>query len=388
MKLANRMARLGTEGAFEVLQRARAIEALGHNVIHMEIGEPDFDTPINVVEAGVQALRGGYTHYAPSAGLPELREAIAAHIAASRKIKAGSENVVVVPGAKPIMYFVMTALLEEGDEVIYPDPGFPIYASMANFLGASARPMRLRGSNGWRFDPDEFRATVTPRTRLIILNSPHNPTGTVLTRDELEVIAEAAQQYDCMVLSDEIYERIIYDGTHLSIASLPGMAERTIVLDGFSKAYAMTGWRLGYGVMPVWLADAVTKLQTNSNSCVATFTQLAGLEAIKGRQDDVERMVASFRRRRDVIVSGLNSIPGLRCAMPAGAFYAFPNVEGTGKSSDEVARYLLQEAHVACLRGDGFGDMGAGYLRFAYAQSVEAIEEALDRIDRAVRKLR
>jgi len=388
MKLASRMARLGTEGAFEVLQAARAIEARGQRVIHMEIGEPDFDTPINVVEAGIAALRGGHTHYSPSAGIPELREAIAAHVARSRNITVGADNVVVVPGAKPIMYFVMTALLEEGDEVIYPDPGFPIYASMANFTGAVAKPMKLRGANGWRFDLDEFRASVTPRTKLIILNSPHNPTGTILTRDELDVIAAMAQKYDCMVLSDEIYERIIYSGEHISIASLPGMLERTIILDGYSKAYAMTGWRLGYGVMPVWLADAVTKLQTNSNSCVATFTQLAGLEALKGPQDDVTKMVEAFRRRRDVIVNGLNSIPGLRCAMPSGAFYAFPNVDGTGKSSTEVARYLLEEAHVASLRGDGFGEMGAGYLRFAYAQSVEAIEEALDRIDQAVRTLR
>jgi aspartate/methionine/tyrosine aminotransferase len=387
MKLAKRMSRLGTEGAFDVLVRARALEAQGHNVIHMEIGEPDFDTPQNVIGAGVSALQAGYTHYSPSAGIPELRAAIAAHISRTRNITVGPERIVVVPGAKPIMYFVMTALLEEGDEVIYPDPGFPIYASLIDFLGAVRKPMKLHDELGWRFDPDEFKSLITPKTKLIIFNSPHNPTGAILTRDELELIAAAAREHDILVLADEIYERILYDGVHLSIASLPDMLDRTVILDGFSKTYAMTGWRLGYGVMPVWLADAVAQLMTNSNSCVATFTQLAGVEALQGPQDDAAKMVAAFKQRRDVIVNGLNSIKGFHCALPQGAFYAFPNVTGTGKTSTELATYLLNEAHVACLRGDGFGEQGWGHVRFAYAQSVEAIEEALDRIERAVQKL-
>jgi aspartate/methionine/tyrosine aminotransferase len=387
MKLAERMSRLGTEGAFEVLTRARALETQGHHVIHMEIGEPDFDTPANVVQAGVRALHGGYTHYTPSAGIPELRQAIAQRVGHSRGLSIDPAQVVVVPGAKPVMYFVMTAMLEEGDEVIYPDPGFPIYASLIDFLGAVRKPMNLRGSNDWRFDANEFKTLLSPRTRMIILNTPHNPSGSVMTKAELEVIANAARERDLLVLSDEIYERILYQGQHVSIASLPGMQERTVILDGFSKAYAMTGWRLGFGVMPVWLVAAVERLMTNSNSCVATFTQLAGVEALRGPQDDVTKMVSAFKARRDVIVSGLNSIKGFRCALPQGAFYAFPDITGTGKTSTELAMYLLNNAHVACLRGDGFGANGVGHLRFAYAQSVETIEEALDRIDKAIRKL-
>ena len=387
MQLAKRMSRLGSEGAFDVLVRARALEAQGHHVIHMEIGEPDFDTPRNVVETGIEALRGGQTHYSPSAGIPELREAIAERVSRSRGITVDPKEVVVVPGAKPIMYFVMTAMLEEGDEVIYPDPGFPIYGSMIDFLGAVRRPMNLRSSNDWRFDAEEFKALLSPQTKLIILNTPHNPTGAVMTRADLQVIADAARERDILVLSDEIYERILYHGVHVSIAALPGMQERTVILDGFSKTYAMTGWRLGYGVMPLWLASAVEQLMTNSNSCVATFTQLAGVQALRGPQDDVENMVAQFRARRDVIVGGLNQIPGFRCSNPQGAFYAFPDITATGKSSTELASYLLNEAHVACLRGDGFGANGVGHLRFAYAQSTVAIEDALDRIDRAVRRL-
>ena len=387
MQLAKRMSRLGSEGAFDVLIRARALEAQGHHVIHMEIGEPDFDTPRNVVESGIQALRAGQTHYSPSAGIPELRDAIAERVSRSRGISVDPKQAVVVPGAKPIMYFVMTAMLEEGDEVIYPDPGFPIYASMIDFLGAVRRPMNLRSSNDWRFDAEEFMALLSPKTKLIILNTPHNPTGAVMTGADLQVIANAARERDILVLSDEIYERILYDGVHVSIASLRDMQERTVILDGFSKTYAMTGWRLGYGVMPVWLASAVEQLMSNSNSCVATFTQLAGVQALRGPQDDVENMVAQFRARRDVIVGGLNQIPGFRCSNPQGAFYAFPDITATGKSSTELASYLLNEAHVACLRGDGFGANGVGHLRFAYAQSTVAIEDALDRIDKAVRKL-
>lgn len=387
MKLADRMSRLGTEGAFDVLVRARDLELKGHKVIHMEIGEPDFDTPPNVVNAGVMALQSGMTHYSPSAGIPELREAIADHIARSRGIAVGPDNVVVVPGAKPVMYFVMTSMLEPGDEVIYPDPGFPIYASMIDFLGAVRRPLMLRGDKDWHFDPDEFKSLLSPRTKMIIINTPHNPTGAVMTREELDLIADAARERDLLVMSDEIYERILYEGTHISIAALPGMLERTCILDGFSKTYAMTGWRLGYGVMPEWLAQAVTQLQTNATSCVATFTQVAGVEALRGTQDDASRMVTAFKARRDVIVSGLNSIRGFRCTMPHGAFYAFPDIVETGKSSTELARYLLDEAHVGCLRGDGFGEQGVGHIRFAYAQSVEAIEDALDRIEKAVKRL-
>jgi len=387
MQLAKRMSQLGSEGAFEVLVRARALEAQGHHVIHMEIGEPDFDTPRNVVESGIQALRAGQTHYSPSAGIPELREAIAERVSRSRGIIVDPKQVVVVPGAKPVMYFVMTAMLEEGDEVIYPDPGFPIYASMIDFLGAVRRPMNLRSSNDWRFDAEEFKSLLSPKTKLIILNTPHNPTGAVMTRADLQVIADAARERDILVLSDEIYERILYIGVHVSIAALPGMQERTVILDGFSKTYAMTGWRLGYGVMPVWLASAVEQLMSNSNSCVATFTQLAGVQALRGPQDDVENMVAQFRARRDVIVGGLNQIPGFRCSNPQGTFYAFPDIKATGRSSTELASYLLNDAHVACLRGDGFGANGVGHLRFAYAQSTVTIEDALDRIDKAVRRL-
>ena len=388
MKLADRMSRLGTEGAFDVLVRARDLELKGHKVIHMEIGEPDFDTPPNIVNAGVRALQSGMTHYSPSAGIPELRAAIADHVSRSRGIAVAPENVVVVPGAKPIMYFLMTALLEPGDEVIFPDPGFPIYASMVDFLGAVRKPLILRGENDWHFDADQFKALLSPHTKLIILNTPHNPTGAVMTREELELIADAAREHDIFVLSDEIYERILYEGTHLSIASLPGMLERTCILDGFSKTYAMTGWRIGYGVMPEWLAKGVAQLQTNATSCVATFTQIAGVEALRGTQEDASKMVAAFKQRRDVIVSGLNTIKGFHCTMPNGAFYAFPDIRETGKSSSDLARYLLDEAHVGCLRGDGFGDQGVGHIRFAYAQSVEAIEDALDRIEKAVKRLR
>jgi aspartate aminotransferase len=387
MQLAKRMSRLGSEGAFDVLARAHALEAQGHSVIHMEIGEPDFDTPRNVIESGIEALRDGRTHYSPSAGIPELRDAIAERVSRSRKIPIDSNQVVVLPGAKPVMYFVMTAMLEEGDEVIYPDPGFPIYASMINFLGAVRRPMNMRSAKDWRFDAGEFKAMLSPKTRLIILNSPHNPTGAVMTGADLQIIADAARERDILVLSDEIYERILYDGVHVSIAALPGMQERTVILDGFSKTYAMTGWRLGYGVMPRWLAVAVEQLMVNSNSCVATFTQVAGVQALRGPQDAVEQMVAQFRARRDVIVNGLNHIPGFRCTLPRGAFYAFPDISGTGKSSSQLATYLLDEAHVACLRGDGFGANGVDHLRFAYAQSTEAIEDALDRIDRAIRRI-
>ncbi|MFQ6014417.1 MAG: pyridoxal phosphate-dependent aminotransferase [Anaerolineae bacterium] len=371
-----------------MLARARALESQGREVIHLEIGEPDFDTPAHIVQAGVDALRAGYTHYSPAAGLPELREAVAEHISLSRGIPLSPEQVIVVPGAKPIMFFSILALVEPTDEVIYPNPGFPIYQSMINFVGATPVPLQLREEREFRIDHTELQQLVTDRTKLIIINSPQNPTGGILTREDLEAIAAVARERDLFVLSDEIYNRIIYEGEHLSIATLPDMAERTIILDGFSKTYAMTGWRLGYGVMPnVTLAEAVTRLMVNSNSCTAAFTQMAGVAALKGPDEDVQRMVAAFRRRRDVIVAGLNAIPGLRCQEPKGAFYVFPNVQGTGMDSAAFADYLLDDYGVATLKGESFGEFGRGFIRISYANSVSNIERALDRIDAAVRAL-
>jgi aspartate aminotransferase len=384
MKLATRMNRLGTETAFEVLVRARALEAQGREIIHLEIGEPDFDTPANIVEAGIKALREGQTRYTPSAGIPQLREAIAEEISMTRGIKVNANQVVVTPGAKPIMFFTILALCEEGDEVIYPNPGFPIYESMINFVGATPVPIPLLMEKDFRFDIEQFRSLVSPKTKMIILNSPHNPTGGVLTREDLEAIAEAAIENDTMVLSDEIYNRILYEGEFASIASIPGMQERTIILDGFSKTYAMTGWRLGYGVMPEWLATQVAALMVNSNSCTAAFTQWAGVEALKGPQEEPKRMVEAFRQRRDIIVDGLNQIPGFRCLKPKGTFYVFPNIEGTGKGSRELADFLLNEAGVACLSGTAFGKYGEGFVRFSCANSVENIKKALSRISEAI----
>ncbi|MFQ5343393.1 MAG: pyridoxal phosphate-dependent aminotransferase [Anaerolineae bacterium] len=384
MKFAQRMSRLGTETAFEVLARAKALEAQGRDVIHLEIGEPDFDTPAHIVEAAVRALHEGHTHYTPAAGVPALRQTIARHISESRGIDARPEHVVVTPGAKPIMFFTLLALAQAGDEVIYPNPGFPIYESMINFVGATPVPLPLREERDFRFDADEFRSLVSDRTRLIILNSPQNPTGGVLTREDLQAVADVARERGIMVLSDEVYEQILYAGEHVSIASLPDMQELTILLDGYSKTYAMTGWRLGYGVMPTALAEQVTKLMVNSNSCTAAFTQQAGIAALTGPTDEVRAMVRAFRERRDVIVNGLNQIPGIRCVMPAGAFYAFPNVTGTGVGSRELADRLLNEAGVATLAGESFGAYGAGYLRLSYANSVENIRAALERIGEVV----
>ncbi len=387
MRLAQRMSRLGTETAFEVLARAKALEAQGREIIHLEIGEPDFDTPAHIKAAAVRALEEGYTHYTPAAGIPALREAIAEYVRRTRGIPVGPEHVVVVPGGKPIIFFAILALVEEGDEVIYPNPGFPIYESMIRFVGGRPVPLRLRMENEFRVDVEELARLITPRTRMLILNSPANPTGGVLTREDLTAIAELCLRHDLMVLSDEIYSRILYEGEHVSIASLPGMFERTIILDGFSKTYAMTGWRLGYGVMPEPLAEAVTRLMINSNSCTAAFTQMAGITALTGPQDEVERMVAAFRERREVIVEGLNRLPGFRCLKPKGAFYAFPNIEGTGMSSRELANYLLEEAGVAVLSGTAFGEYGEGFLRLSFANSIENIQKALERIEKALRRL-
>jgi aspartate/methionine/tyrosine aminotransferase len=382
LQLARRMSRLGTETAFEVLNKARALERQGNNIIHLEIGEPDFDTPRNVVEAGVDALRKGWTHYGPAAGLPELRQSIAEYVSQTRGVKVTSEEVVVVPGGKPIIFFSILALIDEGDEVIYPNPGFPIYESMVNYVGGRAVPIRLREERDFSLDLDELAGLVNDRTRLIILNSPQNPTGGVLDRKEIEQIARAIGDRNILVLSDEIYSRLVFDGgEHFSILSVPGMQERTILLDGFSKTYAMTGWRMGYGVMRPDLAAQITRLMTNSNSCTASFTQVAGVEAIRGDQTSVDGMREEFQRRRDVFVAGLNRIKGFSCRMPRGAFYVFPNITATGWRSKLLADALLEQAGVAALSGTAFGAFGEGYLRFSVANSQENLRQALGRIE-------
>jgi aspartate/methionine/tyrosine aminotransferase len=380
MHVAPRMSRLGTESAFEVLARARALERQGKRIIHLEIGEPDFDTPEHIKTAAKQALDAGATHYGPSAGLPELREAIAKHIGETRGVPVSPEEVVVTPGAKPIMFFTIMTLIGEGDEAIYPNPGFPIYESVIRFVGGVPVPIPLREETGFGFDMAELERRVSPRTKLIIINSPENPTGGVLERAQIERIAAIAVERRIPVLADEIYRQFLYEGEFQSIMTLPGMREQTILLDGFSKSYAMTGWRLGYGVMPVSLAEHVTRLMVNSNSCTASFVQLAGIAALQGDQTPVAEMVAEFKRRRDVIVDGLNALPGVRCARPRGAFYVFPNITGTGRSSAEVAERLLTEAGVAALSGTAFGEFGEGYLRFSYANSEANLREALERM--------
>jgi aspartate/methionine/tyrosine aminotransferase len=377
---ADRMAHIGQETAFEVLVRARALEATGRSVVHLEIGEPDFDTPGHIVQAGQQALEAGFTHYGPGAGLPELRQAVTRYLARWRGLDVDPANVVITPGGKPVMFFAIMALVNPGDEVLYPDPGFPIYESMVRFVGARAVPMPLREERQFRFDPDEFRALVNDRTRLIIINSPHNPTGGVLTRSDLEAIADVARERNIAVLSDEIYGRLLYRGEHVSIATLPDMLERTIILDGWSKTWAMTGWRLGFGVFPAELVPHVERLVSNSVSCTASFSQQAAIAALDGPQDAVDVMLDEFRRRRAAIVAGLNALPGVRCLEPDGAFYAFPNITATGIPSKELADRLLQDAGVACLSGTAFGQYGEGYLRFSYANSLDNIHLALERI--------
>ncbi len=387
MIIAERMAGLGTESAFEVLAKARALERQGREVIHLEIGEPDFDTPAHIKEAAKHALDAGATHYGPSAGIPELREAIAKDVSATRGILVSSEEVVVTPGAKPIMFFVIVALVNPGDEVIYPNPGFPIYESVINFVGGVPVPIPLLEESGFGFDLERFERSVSRNTRLIILNSPQNPTGGVLSRAEIERIAEVARRFRIPILSDEIYKSFLYEGEFTSIASLPGMKEQTIILDGFSKAYAMTGWRLGYGVMPAALAEHLTRLMVNSASCTATFVQWAGIAALQGDQGPVRRMVAEFKRRRDLIVSGLNALPGVSCAMPRGAFYAFPNVTALRRPSADIADLLLNEAGVAVLSGSSFGRYGEGYLRLSYANSEENLRKALERMGPVLSRL-
>ena len=387
MNLAERMARIGTETAFEAAARARALEATGRSVIHLEIGEPDFDTPANIREAAKRALDRGATHYTPTPGIPELRAAIAEDSNKRRGVTVKPENVVVVPGGKPIMFYAALALVNEGDEVIYPDPGFPIYESMANYVGGKAVGCPIRQENNFRLDPDELASLVTPRTKLLIINSPANPTGGVFTRDDIERIAKVAIDNDLVVLADEIYGRTLYEGEHVSIASLPGMAERTIILDGFSKTYAMTGWRLGYGIVPDFLVTAFSRLIVNSVSCTNAAAQWAGVEALTGPQDEALAMVEEFRARRDIIVDGLNSIPGIRCLKPSGAFYVFPDVSGTGLTGSELADKLLYEGGVSGLSGTAFGQVGKYHLRFSYANSRENIVEALKRIRTVVEPL-
>ena len=380
MSFAQRMSRLGTESAFEVLARAKALERQGREIVHLEIGEPDFDTPAHIREAAKRALDDGATHYGPAAGLPELREAIAKDVGATRQIPVAPEEIVVTPGAKPIMYFVITALVDPGDEVIYPNPGFPIYESVINFVGGVPVPIPLREETGFGFDLDEFERRVSPKTKLIIINSPQNPTGGVLEVDQLGRIAELARRYRIPVLADEIYKSFLYDGEFASITRFPGMKDLVIILDGFSKAYAMTGWRLGYGVMPRGLAEHVTRLMVNTNSCTASFTQWAGIAALQGDQMPVAQMVAEFKRRRDIVVTGLNELPGVSCRSPRGAFYVFPNVKKVGRPSAEVAEALLTEGGVAVLGGTAFGEHGEGYLRLSYANSEANIRKALERM--------
>ena len=381
------MGRLGTETAFEVMAKAKALAAQGKDMIYLQIGEPDFPTPKHIIEAGAAALRDGQTHYSPAAGIMPLREAIVQEVYSRRGVKPSPQEVVVTPGAKPIIYFLIMACCEAGDEVIYPNPGFPIYESVIKFCGATPVPLPLREEKDFRFDLDEFRSLVTDRTSLIIMNTPANPTGGILTREDIEVVAEVAKERNILVLSDEIYKNIIYEGKHESLYGLPGMKEQTVLLDGFSKTYAMTGWRLGWGVMPEELAKRVEKLMINCNSCTATFSQYAAIEALQGPHDEVDAMVEKFRKRRDFIVEGLNKVPGFSCRLPKGAFYAFPNVKGVGMDSQKLEEYLLHEAGVAILSGTAFGEYGAGYLRVSYANSIDNIGLGLERIKEALAKL-
>ena len=380
MQVASRIDRMIGEGAFEVLVRARALEAQGRDVVHMEIGEPDFPTPPNIVAAGRKALADGYTKYGPTQGDPELREAVADYISSTRGIPVDESRIVVTPGAKPILFYSMLALLEPGDEVLYPNPGFPMYESVIGACGAKPIAVPLLEDRGFSIDLDRFEESLTDRTRLIILNTPQNPTGGTIPPEDLRAIAELVVDKDLVVLSDEIYNLIAFDEKPTSIASMDGMADKTIFLDGFSKAYSMTGWRIGYGVFPNWMVNAICMLQVNCSSHTASFTQRAAIEALRWPQDSVNTMVDEFRRRRDVIVSRLNSIPGVRCAKPGGAFYAFPNISETGIKSDELAERILQEAGVACLTGTSFGTYGEGYLRFSYATALDRVEVALGRV--------
>lgn len=387
MEYANRMKRLGTETAFEVLARAKQLEAQGKEVVHLEIGEPDFDTPKYICDAAIKAINDGFTHYNPAPGYPEVRATIAAEVAKTRGIPVEPEQVVVVPGGKPVMFYMIFALINEGDEVIYPNPGFPIYESLINYVNAKPVPIPLREENDFRLDVDELERLVTPKTKLLIINSPQNPTGGVLTHEDLERISKIANDNDLWVLSDEIYSRILYGTKFESVTQFKGMTDRTVILDGFSKTYAMTGWRIGYGIMNKTMASHVSRLATNCNSCTSSFTQMAAKAALEGPQEDAEKMVTEFKKRRDVIVDGLNGIDGISCKRPLGAFYVFPNVKQTGRTSKELEQLLLNEYGVAALAGTSFGKYGEGYLRFSYANSVENIKKALTNLERAMKDL-
>ncbi len=387
MKISKLVQRAGTETAFETLAKAKALERQGRSIIHLEIGEPDFNTPENIKQAGIKAIQENYTHYSPSQGILELREAVAENISKTRNIDVSPDEVVITPGGKDIIFFTALSLLDDGDEAIYPNPSYPIYESAIKIAGATPVPLQLLEENDFAFDRKEFEKLVTEKTRLIIINSPGNPTGSILSQEDLEFIADIAKKNDIMVLSDEIYSQIIYGEKFRSIASIKGMKERTIILDGFSKTYAMTGWRLGYGVANKELIKAITKIITNSDSCVATFTQIAGIEALKGPQDEVEKMRKMYEERRNIVINGLNEIPGVSCKMPKGAFYAFANIKSFGKTSKELADYLLNNAGVATLPGTAFGKYGEGYIRLSYATSKENIREGLNRIKEALSKL-
>lgn len=384
---AKRMSRLGTESAFEVLAKAKSLEAQGKDIIHLEIGQPDFSTPMNVCEAAFKAMKEGHTGYCPSAGLPEFREVAAQHISETRGVEIHPDEVTVTPGAKPIIFFTILALIDDGDEVIYPEPGFPVYESVIDFIGGKPVPLPLREEVDFRFKIDDLVESITENTKLLILNSPQNPTGGTLTASDLTAIAELVEKHQFYVLTDEVYSRLLYDGTHHSILSIPGMKEHTILIEGHSKTYAMTGWRLGYGVAPKEIADKITQLTINSNSCTATFTQIAGIEALKGPQTFVSEMVAEFQVRRDVIVEGLNAIQGMSCVKPFGSFYVFPNVTNLPLGCEELADYLMDEVGVALLPGTAFGKYGDGYLRLSYANSLDNINEALRRMESAISKL-
>jgi aspartate aminotransferase len=387
MKLTDAVQRLGTETAFKVLAKAKQLEATGKSIVHLEIGQPDFPTPTNICEAGKQAIDDGYTSYGPTCGLPEVRECIANHIAKTRGINVSPKQIVVTPGAKPVMFYTLLAVVAPGDEVVYPDPGFPIYKSLIDYIGAKGVPLPLLEENDFSFDVEKLKELVSDKTKLLILNSPQNPTGGILKKKDLEAIAALCVKHDVIILADEIYSELLYDDTFESVTQFDGIPERTVILDGFSKTYSMTGWRLGYGVFPEWMVDSIECLMVNSNSCTASFLQRAGIEALNGPQNSVTNMREAFRKRRDFFIPGLNNIPGISCRTPRGAFYAFANVSQLPLSSRELETRLLEEAGVACLAGDGFGAQGKGFLRFSYANSIENIGEALKRINSFVQKL-
>tara|TARA_B100000945_G_scaffold143017_2_gene114426 strand:- start:22708 stop:23874 length:1167 start_codon:yes stop_codon:yes gene_type:complete len=387
MNLAERQNRLGTETAFETLAKAKELERQGKHIVHLEIGEPDFDSPEHVINAAKKALDDGFTHYGPSAGQPELREAIATHQGEFNGYSISPERVIVTPGGKPVMFFSILALAQEGDEVIYPNPGFPIYESMINYSGAKPVPMKLEESKDFNAIIDDLEKLITNKTKLLILNYPNNPCGSVMTKEDLKRIAELAVKNDIVVLSDEIYKDMYYEGEHFSISNFDGMKERTIILDGFSKSYAMTGWRLGYGIFPEFMIDDVTKLMTNSVSCTSVFSQMAAIAALTGPKDFTKNMMEKFRIRRKIVHEGLNSIEGINCRLPLGAFYAFPNISGTGLTSSEFADKALDEYGVALLSGTAFGEYGDNYIRISFANSEDNLSLAIDRLSKMIKDL-